>query len=479
MQSVVFKEWAPDQPDLGGESLITARNVLPATDGYEPFATFTANGESLGGAGLVNAGIATVDSSGNQYLYAFVSSALYKGVNNGQNWTANGSISAGSIGCFAQYGDLVIHAGPSHRPLAHTVGAASSFTLLATSGTVRPANAVGVVGQFVVMGGLSGNTAGGSGTALLSAVQWSSIDQPRNWPTPGSSTAIASQSGLQELGQQYGLVQAIHGGDQFAVILQEGAVSRMTYVGPPAVFQFDTIDNTQGSTYRQGSIKVGNLTYFLSQKGFCVTDGVTVKQIGDGKVDEYFRSSYSGNTFFTNCWAYDPEKNLLYFGFGSLGSSNLDQLLIYNPTTNTWSSAEETGAFRQLVTPAPGTEYSDRVYAFSTNNPATAGSFTGTPGTAVLETSDVEYNPGGRSYIDGVKPHVEYAATAPAMTVRVGYRNDFGSVASYTSATTANSATGFANFRVDAKYIRAEVSITGPFTKAVGFVASIEPSSER
>jgi hypothetical protein len=463
--SIVFKEWLPDQPALGSSGLIRAENVIPGDGGYEPYSTFTANSGTVG-TGVIGSGIATMSDAGVQFLFVQSGTPVYEAVNNGDNWTAKGSVSAGSV-VFAQYDEFVIAVGEAARPIAKTIGSTSNFAILATSGTAPPANAIGVVGQFVVLGGLS-QTTGSSGALIPHAVQWSSIDQPRNWPTPGSATAIASQSGLQELFQGYGKVQAIHGGDQFGVILQEGAVNRMTYVGPPAVFQFDVIDNRHGSYFKQGSIKVGGITYFLSRDGFYKTDGVSVVPIGDGKVDKFFWSSWSGNGADNCCWGYDSTKNMLYFGFSITASANLDSILAYNVLSGQWSYCREIDGFRQFITSAPGTDFSDDLYAFSVTTNKVCGTFSGAPGTAVIETAESEPNVGGRTYIDAVKPHVESSGTAPSVTISVGYRDTLSGNANYTTEASANSRTGFVNMRVDAKYIRIVETITGNFNKATG-----------
>jgi len=102
--------------------------------------------------------------------------------------------------------------------------------------------------------------------------------------------------------------------------------------------------------------------------------------------------------------------------------------------------------------------------------------FTGTPGTALLTTGDVELNTAGRAFVAGVKPHVESTGTAPTVTVRIGSRNDLASVPTYTATTTPTTRTGFADFRVDAKYHRAEVQIVGNFRKATGLEFKAGPS---
>lgn len=472
MPSVVFKEWLPDQPELGNPGLIRAENVIPGDGGYEPYNPFTigsAGSNTVSSQIIQPGGIATVSDAGVQYLFVQAGSAIYQAVNNAVNWTAVSTVTTGSVS-FAQYDELVVATGANTTARTKIIGTTGSFSALATSGAPPMASVVGVIGQFVILGDLD------NGTQIPHGVQWSSIDQPRNWPTPGSATAIASQSGMQELGQQYGKVQAIHGGDQFGVILQEGAVTRMTYVGPPAVFQFDTIDNRQGSFFKQGSIRVGGITYFVSRDGFYKTDGVSVVAIGDGKVDKFFWDSWSGNGADNCCWGYDSTRNVLYFGASFTASANLDSIFVYNVVTGQWSYARETDGFRQFITAAPGTAYTGDVYGFSAGAEKICGTFSGTPGVAIIETGEFEANEGGRAFIDAVKPHVESSGTAPSVTISVGYREILNGLPSYSTEATANSRTGFANMRSDAKYHRIRETITGNFKKATGLEFNANPS---
>lgn len=273
----------------------------------------------------------------------------------------------------------------------------------------------------------------------------------------------------------------IHGGDQHGVILQSGGVTRITYVGPPVVFQFDLISNDIGCIYRRASIRAENYTYFLSKSGFCRTDGVGIERIGAGKVDRFFLDAL--HTSEAQIMAsYDPMNKLVMWAYPtSAGSaSTCNRLLAFNTETSQWTYADVT--LESLITPGRGLSGSyatGTVMAFNSGSSMVLGKFQGTAGSAVFETSDAEFNPGGRAYVDGIKPNVESSGTAPAMTVRVGYRDDLGTTPSYTSATSANAATGFADCRVDAKYHRAEITITGNFDRATGIVARMQESSER
>jgi hypothetical protein len=471
--SIVFKEFLPDQPELGNPGLIRAQNVLPRDDGYTPFRPAASVGTMTNGG--VSGSFQTFGvTKGASKIYAY-GGHFWLGSISGGFSTRGGSFTVGaSYASFAQYENMVIAVGESFPAHFHTVGAASNFATLASNGTAPPAEAIGVLGQFVVIGSLGTVNS----TQRPNVIQWSGVDAPRSWPTPGSATAIAQQAGEQELPSAFGRVQAIHGGDQYAIVLQERGVTRMTYVGPPAVFQFDTISNSEGAHFARGSIRVGNVTYFISQQGFCRTNGVVIEHIGAGKVDRTFWESgvATKDEELVTC-GYDPANDLVYFSYPTTNLFSCDKLLIFNPKSGNWSMANQ--EMEEFVGGSWPLNVLNVMAAFQTAGSASlVSTFTGTAGSAILETGEMEFNEGGRAYVDAVKAHVESSGTAPAIGMRIGTRDDLGTAPSYTSTTGAFARTGFANFRSDAKYHRIELNITGTFEKVTGLEVNARPSGK-
>jgi hypothetical protein len=462
VSSIVFKEWLPDQPELGNGGLIRALNVLPTDGGYAPFRPLDTSGGTITQNSIEGSFLSSGVTKNAARLYAYAAGEYYMGAFAGP-FATRGSATSGGVENFVQYDNLVIGTNPGHFPTKHTSGSASNFTALATNGTAPAAAVIGVVNQFVVLGSIG---APGTSSPRASSIQWSSVDQPERWPAPNSATAIAEQSGEQDLATIHGEVMSIHGGDQYAVILQKSAVIRMTYVGPPVVFQFDAIDVTQGQFFPRGSVQVGRLVYFVSEKGFCRTDGVTVEPIGAGKVDRYFWEAVYTPTSGNMSCGYDRINDLVYFAYAvALGAAT--KLLIFNPKSNQWTHADQT--LDEIVGTAnyiSGAQLP--VVAFNSGSSCIAGVFQATAGSAVLETGEMQLTEAGRTYIDGLKPNVESSGTAPAISCRIGYRDSLGTAPSYTSTTSAFARTGVANFRVDAKYHRFETQIVGNFEKVTG-----------
>lgn len=116
---------------------------------------------------------------------------------------------------------------------------------------------------------------------------------------------------------------------------------------------------------------------------------------------------------------------------------------------------------------AAATKHQIRVYVGGT-----LGRFGGTPGTAVIETGEAEGNPGAMTYVSGVKPKLDSAA----VTVSVGTRDDLSASVTYTSETAVNTRSGFADFRLTARYQRARLTITGSFNAAQGLDIDFKPA---
>lgn len=465
MPNILFKEFLPDQPELGNPGLINARNVLPLDAGYGPFLPLDTTLGTITQTAIVGAFAANGSTKGSHYVYALANLNYYEGSGGGASFATRGAASASANfeENFAQFGNLVVAVQQSHEPRRHTIGSTSNFTALATNGVAPLSACVGVIGDFVILG----NQVGTAGTTDYSHyVSWCAAGDAGHWPVPNSATAIATQSGEEAMPLELGGVQAIHGGDQYGVVLQHKGVSRMTYQGPPTVFGFDVIDYTQGCHFPKGSVQVGRITYFISARGFCRTDGVTVENIGAGKVDRFFWDRViSGDKTQAG---YCPVNGLVYFAFPTSASNVCDTIMIHNPRTGQWSySVQDVQA---LVTPAPGYGQTPRkIMGFTTaGSSVRLGIFAATAGTAILETGDMELVEGGRGYCDSFKPNVESSGTAPTVTVRVGSRDSLSSASSYSATATPYTRTGVANVRTDAKYMRVETQIVGNFRKAIG-----------
>lgn len=483
---ISFGEWLPDQAELGNPGLTVATNVRPSNGGYKPFFPLTPlSAGKFTLPGLPRGGFVAQDaypSSSPVWYYAASGNVIYEAAGGSG---ATGTFNSRSTGLstvtpafdyqFAQFDNLVFAAAGVNGVQYHTVGSTSNFaTVTGLTGT-RDGRYLAVIGRFLVVANL------GSATTSASTLQWSAIDDPTNFPTPLSATATATQSGEQTLNIADGDILGVYGGDQYGIILQRGAVVRMTYVGPPVVFQFDRIDSNKGANRRYASAQAGARVGLVASDGLYITDGVSLQPIGVDRIDKSFLTADAGdvvggvvNEYVQTDAAFDSLTNSLVFATANNAATTLaSRAWFYSIDQNRWTSCNQ--SMRTLIEQAPSTQ-SDGLLAFDATN--VLCKFNGAPGTAVLTTGDLELNPGGRTFISGIKPNVESSGTAPAVTVRLGSRNDLGTSSSYTATTTPTTRTGFADVRVDAKYHRAEVQIVGTFNKATGLEFNGMPSGQ-
>lgn len=89
-----------------------------------------------------------------------------------------------------------------------------------------------------------------------------------------------------------------------------------------------------------------------------------------------------------------------------------------------------------------------------------------------LTTAAPNINQGGRAVVTGVRPIVN----GGTYSIRVGVQDVPADAVSWSPATAINSRSGAASFRSEGRYLRAELTITGGFTAAVG--AEIEFSQQ-
>lgn len=448
-------EWMPDNRDLQFPNLEQAKNCVPFGTIYKSFAPLNDTGGNVspGSGGLL--GRARLSYAGTEYFYVATNVGIYESPGAGAFTARSSSTNAISLD-FIQYDNIAIAAAGGTTPSYRTLGSASNFsTLGSSSGTAPSASRVGRINDFVILGNLV------TGSNII---QWSGIGQPLSWPTPNSATAIAQQSGSQSMNAAFGEVTGFSSGDQYGIVFQLTGISRVTYVGPPAVFQFDRISEKIGCRYPRSIIKVEGLTYFIGNYGIFRTDGVSIANIGDNKVNKYLMSASNGA--FDRVWvAVNVYKNLIYWAFCEDGNTNskATSLLIYNYVSNrfSWASQSCTTIFSTT-----GEELGpNTAEIYGLGNSFTLGSFNGTPGTAQFITGDIEYNPGGFTRLQGTKLIVDQ--TSNAIVGYNVYRNDLTSASQTTSAaSTTNSSTGFCDFNIEARYHRARWDVSGAFDQA-------------
>ena len=331
------------------------------------------------------------------------------------------------------------------------------------SGAPR-AKLVTVVRDFVV----TGNSFDGA-----NRVQWSGINDPTTW----SSSAV-TQSDFQDI-PDGGNIVGITGGE-FGVILLEQAIVRMSYIGAPFFFQFDTISRSLGC-YEAGSVaQYGPLTFFLSDDGFYVCDGQSVKPIGAEKVDRWFFDDLDPANVAKMSSAIDPVRKVVAWSYPNTRAGQ--SILMYNWQVQRWTYADTTANFISSMATfevtlegldlysasldALDTSLDSRIwlggkFVFAGLQGAKIVSFTGESTAANIETGD--FVAGQNSVVRLARPQVDNgsASVAAASRDRLDDAISFGT----SSAADSDNRVSLRSF---GKYHRLRVIPSGDWTTMVG-----------
>lgn len=480
MARIEFKDWLPDQPGLTGV-VKEALNVVPQAVGYGPLRTAVDYSQSAT-EDLNNVVAGRNPTDGNTEVFAGGATKLFK--LDSTDLTLDDVSKSGGYTTppeqkwrFTQFGDVLIAANADEKLQGWTLGSSTAWADL--SADAPTARYLTVVRDFVV--------AGYTSSLDSQKVQWSGINDETQW-----TTTSTNQSDYQVI-PDGGSVQGITGGE-FGLVLMEKSIYRMSYVGTPAIFQFDNISRNLGCFEPNSIVQYQGVTYFLSDDGFYACNGSEVIGIGTEKVDRFFFSDLDEAYSYRMSATVDPIKNLIVWAYPSSGGSGVvNRLLIYNFEVKKWSRATTTVSFvSQSATPAFTLEALD---AFGTLDSLTSSldsriwtggksqfvggsgakivTFSGSNMTGTINTGDLEI-PGQFSTINMSRPLVDGGSGSVAVATR-RLLSDAVSFGNYTAADSE----GRAAFRSTGRYHRLSVQPSGNWTTAIGLDFDIVPQGQR
>ncbi len=493
MTVVPFGAWQPDAADLTTPTAL-AQNVYPRTDkSYGPMNAWAEYSSALDQR--CQGGGAVIDAAGNVSVFVGDATKLY--VNGGGSGTFGdvsqaGGYDAGTDGFwkFLQFADDVIAFQYNDVPQVYTLGTSTLFADLETTG-IRARHGA-VVKNFLMFGGVYDPIDLDRPTRL----RWSALNDPRSFPTPGTSAAMAVQSDRQDIQGNGGWIQGIFGGvgAADALIPLERELHRATYVGAPLIFQFDLIERARGMPAPNVGAHVGNFIFYLGQDGFYSCDGISSTPIGAGQVDKWFWRNVDQTYLARASCAVDPLNKLVHWAVPMLGDGGRPStLLTFNWALGRWAFSEiETEFLMPSLTFGYTLEGLDQLSAnldalpFSLDSRAYTGNAlilagwtpnhrlaypTGAALEATLETGEVSgAQSHNRVYTRGVRPVVDGGAPL----VSVGYRETPGGSVTY-STPAAVGRNGIAPSRVSSRYVRYRVTV--PAGSSWQHAIGIEPAA--
>lgn len=460
-----FEAWEPDKPDLGGNYVMRARNVLPAKIGYRPFPDAVSASGAL--PSRVLGALLVYDDEGHPYTVAGTKDALY--VRQYDEWAIKSGedLNAGNNGWFlSRYGNVLCATNGVDVPMYAEIGI-GGISDFATIENAPRGRLAAVVGDFLVIGGLAAHENG---------MRWSGIDSPLSWPDPGSNDAVYSQADIQVFPEGRKMQAIISGMSTFdAIIFCETAIYRAQYVGSPLIFQFSAVDKSRGTIAPRSVIHTNNLVYFLADDGFYATDGSTVTNIGIERVNLWWRSNADDARRHETIAAYDTVNGVIVWAFASTGcpADSFDRLLAYDPALNRFSlihhalewlhidagrgmtleSLDAVGPLDLLPASLDSKKYKGGVSflaCFEADHCVHA--FTGMPKQAMLETAE---QGGQRIFVHGARPLVDGAEA----TTTILYRDFQKDIAQTRQCSEPSRLDGISHTRISTRYARARVAI--------------------
>jgi hypothetical protein len=488
-QMIEFGEWLPDLPEYQNPGALIAQNVIPQLKSYRGLNSLSSFTDALANICLGTFWGQAAD--GTIFNFAGDTAALYE-LSGGDTWVdisgPSAPYSAVENWDFTKFGERVIAVQISNPMQKFDMG--TDVTFLDLPGSPPQAERIATVRDFIVVGDIS--------SLGPNFIAWSGFNNSEIWDLAGD---LATQTDSQELFGRGGSVQRIVPGE-YGIIFQQNSIWRMDYVGPPVVFQLDEVDRKRGTPAPNSVVWTGGLVYFYGWDGFYVFDGSQSKEISANRVSNFFAGDAANESLDNMRGAIDRRNRLILWAYSTSPSSLINnRIIIYNWGADKWAHAIlDTECLDEFVSagftldeldvPLPlgidldsipvdsdafqGGDIS--VAAFNSSHQT--ASFDGAPLTSIIDTKEISGENNNRMYVNAVRPLIESPASA-IITVQVGSRNRLQDNVTFSAARALNSANGEANVRVNSRYQRYRLNITGGFDHGNGVRAQIRQGGRR
>lgn len=476
---MLFGNWTPDQADYNNPGALEAKNVVPLLRSYGGIGQLTSFSNALTTACLGTTWLQASD--GTVYMFAGDTANLYR-LTAGDTFTdVSGATYAATWWEFTKFGSLCIAASKDSGLHQFDVDADSAFSAL--GGSPPDAARIATIRDFVVIGDID--------TLGPNWLKWCGFNNAELW-TPSKAT----QSDEQELFGRGGAVQRIVPGE-YGVVFQEHSITRMDYRGPPTIFQIDEVERKRG-TPSPGSVTwAGGVVFYFGWDGFYAFDGVRSHSLSDNVCSRWFRANSDSSAYDTMRAAVDRLNRLVMWAFKSTSAAaQNDRLIIYNLASKKWSWAEvDTQILDEFVSSGYTLDDLDSIFptgidlesipvdsdayqgggtinllAFDSSN--RGATFSGTAMNATIETREISGPHNERLFTNAARPLIE--GLTGAATVSVGHRSQLSDNVTYEIARAPNSVNNEANFRVNDRYLRYRLNLTGNFDHANGVAAQMK-----
>jgi len=485
---IEFGTLAPDLPDIAGQHMEVARNVIPRLRGYDPLPELVvysdalpSSARALGAASFKAAGDTAynvVGTAGNLYL---ASSGSWNDISR-----STPAYASAARWEFVQFGQRALAASLANDLQAWTLGAANAVDLVST----LKASSIAVVrGNQVLVGDVND-----SDGHTPNRLRWCAVGDADDW-TPSAST-LAGFTQLEST--TGGKILRVVGGE-FAIVFLDRSIWRATFTGDSAqAYQIDEVEQGIRTIAPGGILRHAGKVWYLSEDGFRVTAGGQSEPFGEERIDQEVLTDFDEDFPESISATVLQDQQTLVFSYP--GSGNVggvaNKLALYNINARKWALGEEAvHLLTESRTPFTTLEDLDALYATLEDVPGSlddpvwkggglqsgaidadgkAAFFTGEARTAVFETAEMQHTRGGNTYIDTVRPVIE----GGDLDLEIGFRESQSGAVTFKPPTQPNSV-GECESRVDSRYLRYRVTVRPPWSSAFGVEPKGRPSGGR
>jgi hypothetical protein len=484
MVKLYFTEYAPDLPSFENPGVTTAKNVIPLGTSYTEFPGLSVYSSNALTAYCRGATFGR-DADGNTFNFMGDATKLYllqAGALTDVSKVGGYTNQADSNWFFTSYSTRMIATNFDDAIQSFVMGSSSVFADL--SATAPRARYVGTMPGFV----FALNTYDAVNGNVPVRARWCAYLDPTDW-----TVSATTQAGYYDLDSKNGWIQGFVGGSEYGALFQEYAISRVQYVGSPTIFQFTPVETGRGLLTASAALRVGNFVPYIGNDGFYIFDGSQSIPIGENKVNRTFFADLDTDNVGRICTCADIDKQVIYWAYPGGGNTGgrPNKILMYNYAPNAklrWAYAEVEIEYMfvsysegytletldtlstdidALTIPLDSRFYTGNTAILSAiNSNHRLAYFTGTPLTAVIETTEAQLIEGSRAFLTLLRAIVE-GDSSTTTTVQIGTREALTETVTWGTASSTNSF-GNHEFRSNSRFHRARVNISGGFDHAQG-----------
>lgn len=477
MTFVALTGWVPDADATAPGVILDCTALIPSVRGMKGAPAAIASGVSALGAAALGAGL-VIDLAGTSYSYAGTATGLYKAGASSWSDVTRGSgaytASTDTRWRFTQFGNTTIAVQKADRPQFSNSGA--TFADIAFSGPkYGPKSALAETAQGFVVVADCDDTSAGLGTSYGNQPNrwWCSAQFDYTDWTPAASTQCTTGLLVDSPGKITGLKRL----GAALVAYKDTSLYVGTYVGPPAVWQWQMAPGEAGTASHESVVDIGDAHLFVGKSDFYRFDGSRPVPIGDG-MREYFFAQLNASYAYKIVALHDKPSGNVYWFYPSGSSSSLNACVVFNYKSGKWGKADR--SIETAVTySSGGLAYSGLdTYTYATlpavsyDSPFWGGGggqtlaiintshvlqfLTGTADSSSLVTSDFGAD-GQFSVVRRVRPR--YLTAPSAATMVPAYRDLTGG--SRTSLATVTQSNGKFDYLKSARWHRFSITFTG------------------